>query len=134
MCDRINLIFVITLVGAFLLSGCGLRWRFRMAAAETSLRKIEEAERNHKDKTGKYGTLQELSAAGYLSGNLSKGFGDAYCYEIKVKDHSYEAHALPDKSVDDLLPAFLIDQSGTMHVSPIEAREATIRDPIPSEK
>ena len=105
-----------------------------MSVADGSLRKIEKAEGSYKAKNGRYGTLQELSATGLVTGDLSKGVGDGYRYEIRLKENAYEARAVPDKSVDQKLPAFLINQSGVMHMSALEATEANINDPSPSEK
>jgi ribosomal protein L6P/L9E len=98
------------------------------------LRKIERAENEYKSKNGRYGTLRELSDTGLISGSLAKGVGDGYRYKIRLKGDSYQAHALPDKTVDHNLPAFLIDESGVMHMSPLEVTEATVNDPSPSEK
>jgi len=105
-----------------------------MSMAGGNLRKIERAENEYKIANGSYGSLRELADAGLLSGSLAKGEGDGYRYEIRLKDKSYQAHALPDKSVDPRLPAYLIDETGVMHISEFEAREATVSDPSPSEK
>ena len=105
-----------------------------MSAAETALRSVERAEKIYKKQHGRYGTLQELAAAGLITGNLSKGMGDGYRFEVRLKDVSYEAHALPDKSVDKYLPAFLLEESGVMHISALEDSEAKVDDPSPSER
>ena len=129
-----RLLIVTTFVAVVFLSACGVRWRLRMSGAEGSLRKIEKSEKIYKAKNGRYGTLQELAATGLVTGNLSKGVGDGYRYDVRVKDDSYEARAVPDKSVDEKLPAYLLDQSGVMHMSELEATEANVNDPSPSEK
>ena len=105
-----------------------------MAAAEASLRKIEKAEKEYKAKRGHYSTLQELAREAYLTGKLSKGLGDGYRYEVNLKDKSYQARAVPDKSVDAKLPAFLLEESGVMHMSELDKTEANLNDPAPSEK
>jgi hypothetical protein len=98
-----------------------------MSMAEGNLRKIERAEKEYKLPNARYGSLRELADAGLLK-------GDGYRYEIRLKDQSYQAHALPDKSVDPILPAFLIDETGVMHMSEFEASEATVNDPSPTEE
>jgi len=130
-----SLLVVTTIFLMCFVSSCGgVRWKLRMSFAEGALRKVERAENEYKARNGRYGSMRELSDAGLINGSLAKGVGDGYRYEIRLKDDSYQAHALPDKSVDHKLPAYLIDETGVMHVSELEASEATVNDPSPSEK
>src|SRR5437016_5600067 len=79
-------------------------WRFRVIKAKASLRKIESAESAFRAANGRYGKLEELAAAGLITANLAKGVDDGYRFEVRIKGNSYEALAIPNKSIDKELP------------------------------
>jgi hypothetical protein len=112
-------------------AGCS-SYRFRLISAKASLRKLEGAERAFKAANGRYAKLEELAAAKQITGNLATGVDDCYRFEIRVEGDSYEALAIPDRSVDKNLVAYFLDQSGVLRQNS-ENTEANVTDPIAPE-
>lgn len=100
-----------------------------MIDAKASLRKIEAAQKTYKASHESYATLQQLASVGLITGDLAKGVGDGYRYEISVNGSSYEAKAVPVPPMNSNLPAYLLDGSGVIHQSDLGETEVTVSDP-----
>lgn len=120
----------VLLIALLLQLGCA--WRFRVAKAKAYLRKLESAETAFRAKNGRFGSFEELAAAGEITGELAKGVADGYRFEVRVKNNSYEALAIPKKSIDKDLPAYFLDQSGVLRQNHKDT-EATVNDPLAPE-
>src|SRR5687767_5263095 len=126
-----NLLFCVgILIAAFSLSSClgDMPWRGRMIDARSSLRKIEAAQKTHKAQKGSYGTLRQLAVEGLIKGDLARGIGDGYKYEVTLKGDSYEAVAIPAPA-NKKLPTYLLDGLGVIHQSDLGETEVTVYDP-----
>ena len=71
-------------------------------SAIATLRSLAAAEANYQDMAGpgKYGTLQELAAAGMIDPKLSGGVKNNYRFEVRTNGAAYEALATPLKDND----------------------------------
>jgi hypothetical protein len=86
-----------------------------LVQAKHSLRTIESAEKQFRLTHGKYATLEQLATDRLISGDLAKGIGGSYRFEIRIKDDGFAALAIPVKSDQDyFLPAYYMDETGVL--------------------
>jgi hypothetical protein len=64
-------------------------------SAVSSLRSIRDAEADFRSRSGHYGRLDELAAAGLLPSDLASGSKNGYLLEILTEADSFEAFATP---------------------------------------
>lgn len=76
-----------------------------------------------------YARLQQLASEGLITGDLARGVGDGYRYEVKVNGASYEAIAIPVQPTNNKLPSYLLDGAGVIHQSDLGETEVTVNDP-----
>ena len=74
------------------------RTAVRETAAFRTLLALHEAEKQFRDQSEghRYGTIEELGAAGLIDAELSQGRGGGYRFEVVLQAGGYEAHATPE--------------------------------------
>ena len=100
--------------------------------AKASLRQIESAEKAFYLRQMRYGTLAELGSEGLIRKDLAQGLGDGYKFNVRVGDKSFAALAIPERSVDETLPAYYLDQTGNLHQNK-RGNEANANDELAPE-
>ena len=105
----------------------GIPSRLNQERAVTSLRSIRAAQLSFKSTkgVGKYGTLDELAAAKLIDPTLASGIKNGYRFEVRVKNGSFEAVAVPLK---DKYWSFYLDESGVIRGTVKDGAEANASD------
>ena len=103
--------------------------RSNESTAQWKLRMLHDAENNYKQNTGRYGTHEELIAAG----NLEEEYGSlkASGYEIKfsVSSDKFEATATPTGYPKQGRRSYYIDQTGILRGGDMGGKPASASDP-----
>jgi len=103
--------------------------RSNESTAQWKLRMLHDAENNYKQNTGRYGTHEELIAAG----NLEEEYGSlkASGYEIKfsVSSDKFEATATPTGYPKQGRRSYYIDQTGILRGGDTGGKPASASDP-----
>ncbi|HEU0144252.1 MAG TPA: hypothetical protein VFQ47_05665 [Nitrososphaera sp.] len=101
-----------------------------------AMMKIRAAEKRYKNGkgTGEYGTLNDLAAARLIDSSLASGTRYGYRFNIKVKENSFVATAVPLefslnswKGTGSL--SFYVDDSGIIRAGVRDGAEASVNDP-----
>ncbi len=69
-------------------------------SAIRNMKAVVAAESTYESNAGRYGTLQELSAAGLIESKLATGFKNSYVFEVRTDGKGYEVLATPSKEGD----------------------------------
>ncbi len=97
-------------------------------AAQARLRSISTAEMAYFAEQGKYATLDELLRMGLLN-DPSRGKLSGYRFDVRVKDQSFEATAVPENFGVTGRRSFYIDDTGVMRAAERGGAAATASDP-----
>ena len=98
-------------------------------AAQARLRSITTAEMAYYMQDGtKYGTLDELVQSGFLN-DPSRGNLRGYRFDVRVKDFSFEATAVPENFGVTGRRSFYVDDTGVMRAVERGGAAATASDP-----
>jgi hypothetical protein len=97
-------------------------------AAMARLRSIAVAEMAYFAEQGKYASLDELVQMGLLN-DPSVGKLRGYRFEVKVKQNSFEATAVPENFPVTGRRSFYIDDTGVMRAAERGGAAATASDP-----
>ena len=118
---------LIVLVG---LSSCReTRSRLNEVVAQSSLRLIRKAETTYRSNNqNRFGTPQELHAAGLIDAELASGTNQGYRYDLRAGDDSYAVTAVPVEYGVTGDWSFYLDESGVIRGSPTKGRTAGIKD------
>ncbi|MEW6209536.1 MAG: hypothetical protein AB1631_14300 [Acidobacteriota bacterium] len=96
-------------------------------AAMARLRSIATAEMAYFAEQDKYASLDELVGMGLLN-DPSRGKLSGYRFDVKVKQHSFEATAVPEKFGATGRRSFYIDETGVMRAAERGGAAATASD------
>lgn len=104
--------------------------RSNEATAQWKLRMIHNTLNEYKQNTGRYGSLEELKAAGHFKEEYETL--EAPGYEIKISDSGdkFEATATPTGYPKQGRRSFYIDQSGSLRGSDAGGKPASASDPV----
>jgi hypothetical protein len=98
-------------------------------AALTRLRAIADAERRYQvESGGAYATLDQLIQKGYVN-DPSRGKLTGYRFDVKARDGSFEATAVPEKFGVTGTRSFFVDELNVVHGADKRGAEATASDP-----
>jgi len=104
--------------------------RANEATAQWKLRAISEAQNMHKEKTGRYGTLEELNAAGHMAEYERSMEVNGYELKVSVSGDKFEATATPNGYPKLGRRSFYIDQAGSLRGGDTGGKPATESTPI----
>lgn len=104
--------------------------RSNEATAQWKLRALQNAEDEYKVSTGRYGTLEELKAAGHLSEEHEKMELEGYEVKVSVSGDKFEATATPTGYPKQGRRSFYLDSSGNMRGGDTGGKPASASDPV----
>jgi competence protein ComGC len=127
---KCSLPWVVLITVAGLLSCAQTRLRLNQVGAESSLKLIRKAQSVYRlQNENRFGTLQELHAAGLIDAELASGTKGGYRYDLRAAQDSYTATAVPVEYDVTGSWSFYLDQSGVIRGSPTRGRTAGVNDP-----
>ena len=126
---KCRLFCVLLIVVAGLLSCAQTRLRLNEVGAESSLGAIRKAETNYRSQNqNRFGTLQELHSAGLVDAELASGTKRGYRYDVRARNDSYTATAVPVEYDVTGSWSFYLDESGVIRGSASKGRTAGADD------
>ncbi len=95
-----------------------------------SLEDFWQWENDYKNKTGKFGSLEDLDEAGMIDSAFAAGFKYEYNWEIEVfsDGKQYNCHAFPQKRLK--MKSYLITEGKIIHGDNIGGDRASRESPI----
>jgi hypothetical protein len=94
------------------------------------LRLIWNAQTEYKGQTGRYGTLEELTAAGHLDKEYGSLETEGYEIRLSASGDKFEATATPKAYPKLGRRSFYIDHTGDMRGGDIGGKPASASDPV----
>jgi hypothetical protein len=104
--------------------------RVSEGSAQWKLRLLHEAENEYKESTGRYGTLEELKAAGHLKEEHESMEMEGYEIKLSVSGDKFEATATPKAYPKLGRRSFYLDQTGSLRGGDTGGKPATASDPF----
>ena len=110
---------LLTVIVALSLSSVGWYYfygsrRINSDRAEATVKEIRSAEAAFKKTNGRYGTLDELAAAGLIDSSLRGGAKSGYRFHIDAEKESYRATATSTEHEEHGSWSFYLDESGVV--------------------
>lgn len=99
------------------------------AQAKWKLRMLHSAEEEHKESTGRYGTLEELKAAGRLNEAHETMELENYEIRLSVSGDKFEATATPKAYPKLGRRSYYIDHTGSLRGGDTGGKPASVSDP-----
>jgi hypothetical protein len=113
-----------------------VEYRLNQEAAIESIKSIRAAQQKFREihVGGRYGSLKELADAGLIDQSLSDGRDRGYRFEIRLKDDSYSAVAVPEVFGESAYKgtggiSLYVDETGVIRWDTGKGHEATLNDP-----
>jgi hypothetical protein len=104
--------------------------RSNEGVAQWKLRLLHSAEDEYKESTGRYGTLDELKAAGHLKEEHESMEMEGYEIKLSVSGDKFEATATPTGYPKLGRRSFYIDQTGTLRGGDTGGKPASESTPV----
>jgi hypothetical protein len=98
--------------------------------AYRSIRKLHDAEKEYKKRTGEFGLMQELSAQGLVDRELAKETKDDYSFVIKAGREICEIFATPLNKSSNEMSFYISLKDGVVHGARKNGEQASADDPV----